>query len=289
MQERVTRDGDVLRINSEAPPPGANIRRRGEQFTAGELLLTQGLRLTPPAIGLLASAGYEEVEASFKPWVTVVRTGGEFIEQGRDTAGRIHSSNEWMLFAALHQELCEVEEEGAYIAGDDETELTNVLRQAAAADVVITTGGVSVGDHDLLAAVLQKMGARIHFHGVAQKPGKPMLFAELDGKPVFCLPGNPRAVMVLYWTYVLPFLRAMQGDPDPGPRTDMLPLATALRCKGDRTEFRAARLQGGSVHPLPDEGSHMLRSLTSADALLVLPPGERELREGDPVEVHLIP
>lgn len=289
MQEHVTLTDVLVRMNDAVPAVGANIRRKGEQFTEGELLLRQGERLDAPAIGLLASAGLEEVEASFKPWVAVVRTGGEFIEQGGDRTGRIHSSNEWMLFAALHKELCEVEEQGAFIARDDDQDIANALQQAIEADVVITTGGVSVGDHDRIADVLRGMGADIRFHGVAQKPGKPMLFALLKGKPVFALPGNPRAVMVLFWEYVLPFLRAMQGDPEPGPRVDHLPLATAVHGKGDRTEFRAARLAGGRVHPLGDEGSHMLRSLTVADALMVLRPGDRELRPGDLVEVHLRP
>jgi len=289
MQEHVVVHADELRLRNGEPAPGANIRHAGEQFTAGELLLRQGERLEAPAIGLLASAGLEEVDASFKPWVSVVRTGDEFIEQGRDSAGRIHSSNEWMLFAALHNELCEVEEEGAIIARDDDAEIMSALCQAAEADVVITTGGVSVGDHDRVAAVLRAMGADILFHGVAQKPGKPMLFALLNGKPVFGLPGNPRAVMVLFWEYVLPFLRAMQGDGAPDLRSERLPLAVPVRAKGERTEFRAAQVRGGRVHPLPDEGSHMLRSLTAADALLVLPPGAVELAAGDLVEIHHLP
>ena len=289
MQERTAQADGRVRLSDSVPAVGANIRRRGEQFTEGELLLRQGERLDAPAIGLLASAGLEEVEASFKPWVSVVRTGGEFIEQGGDRTGRIHSSNEWMLFAALHKELCEVEEQGAFIARDDDQDIANALQQAIEADVVITTGGVSVGDHDRVADVLRSMGADIRFHGVAQKPGKPMLFALLKGKPVFALPGNPRAVMVLFWEYVLPFLRAMQGDPEPGPRVDRLPLAAAVRCKGDRTEFRAVRIAGGLAHPLSDEGSHMLRSLTAADGLMVLNPGDRELRPGELVDVHLRP
>ena len=155
--------------------------------------------------------------------------------------------------------------------------------------MLITTGGVSVGDHDLIRPVLESMGAVIHFHNVAQKPGKPMLFATLNGKPVFGLPGNPRAVMVLYYEFVLPYLRAMQGATDPWPRTDHVPLAQALTAKGDRAEFRAARLQAGKVSLLADEGSHMLRSLIDADALAYLPSNKRTWGEGEPIEVHYLP
>jgi molybdopterin molybdotransferase len=289
MQERCTREGDRIKLTIEAPAAGANIRRRGEQFDTGDRLLRHGDRMNAPAIGLVASAGVEEVEVAFKPWVSIVRTGGEFIQDGLDRTGRIFSSNDAMLMAALLAEGCEVDEEGAYIAEDDDAELANVLEEASEADVIITTGGVSVGDHDRVAAVLTKLGATIHFHGVAQKPGKPMLFATYKDKPVFGLPGNPRAVMVLFWEYVQPFLRASQGASDPWLRSDKVPLAQALVVKGDRAEFRAAKMTGGRVQLLTDEGSHMLRSLVDADALVYIPADKREWKEGATIEVHYLP
>jgi molybdopterin molybdotransferase len=289
MQERCSRDGDRIKLTSGSLNDGANIRRRGEQFDTGDLLLRQGDRMNAPAIGLVASAGVEEVEVAFKPWVSIVRTGGEFIQDGLDRTGRIFSSNDAMLMAALLAEGCEVDQEGAYIAEDDDAELTSVLEEASEADVIITTGGVSVGDHDRVAAVLTTLGATIHFHGVAQKPGKPMLFATYKDKPVFGLPGNPRAVMVLFWEYVLPFLRASQGARDPWLRSDKVPLAQALVVKGDRAEFRAARMSGGRVELLTDEGSHMLRSLVHADALVYIPADRREWEEGATIEVHHLP
>lgn len=289
MQEHAVREASLIQCLHELPMPGANIRRKCEQFTEGELLARTGERLGPASIGIIASGGIEEVEVSFKPWVAVVRTGNEFIEEGSPREGRIFSSNEWMLFAALRKELCEVDDDGAFSAADDDADIGNAIEQASEADVMITTGGVSVGDHDRVRAVLEKMGARIHFHGVAQKPGKPMLFASLNGKPVFGLPGNPRAVMILYWEYVLPFLRAMQGATDPWPRADHVPVAHPVPVKGERAEFRAARVEGGKVTLLADEGSHMLRSLIDADALAYLPSDKRAWNEGEPIEVHYLP
>lgn len=289
MQEHAVRVDGAVVLKGALPALAANIRRKGEQFTEGELLARTGERLDPATIGLIAMGGLEEVEVSFKPWLAVVRTGDEFIEEGSSRAGRIFSSNEWMLFAALRKELCEVDDDGAFIATDDDADIETAMKQAAEADVIITTGGVSVGDHDRIEAVLRKMGAEIHFHGVSQKPGKPMLFATLNGKPVFGLPGNPRAVMVLYWEYVLPFLRAMQGATDPWPRMDRVPLAHTVEVKGDRAEFRAVRIQGGRVHLLADEGSHMLRSLIDADALAYLPTDKRAWKEGEQMEVHYLP
>ena len=289
MQEHAIREASHIQCRNGLPPLGANIRRQGEQFTEGELLARTGERLDPAFIGLIASGGYEELEVSFKPWVAVVRTGNEFIEEGSPRDGRIFSSNEWMLFAALRKELCEVDDDGAFVANDEDGDIENAIKQAGAADVIITTGGVSVGDHDRVRAVLEKMGAEIHFHGVAQKPGKPMLFATLNGRPVFGLPGNPRAVMVLYWEYVLPFLRAMQGANDPWSRAEHVPLGNTLTVKGDRAEFRAARVEGGKVRLLADEGSHMLRSLIDADALAYLPAHKRSWTEDELMEVHYLP
>ncbi len=134
-----------------------------------------------------------------------------------------------------------------------------------------------------------ELGADMHFHGVAQKPGKPMLFATLNGTPVFALPGNPRAVMVLFWEYVLPFLRAVQGAREPALRSEPLPLVHAVNVKGERAEFRAAQVKGGTVALLADEGSHMLRSLALADAIAFLPAGRKSWAQGERIEVHYLP
>ena len=172
---------------------------------------------------------------------------------------------------------------------DDRDALITAWRQAAQDhDLIISTGGVSVGDHDLVRPSLEAVGAEIIVHGVMQKPGRPMLFAKLDGTPVFGLPGNPRAVMVLFWEYVLPVLRAMQGALEPWTRTEHLPLEHELKVKGDREEFRAALVANGKVELLTDEGSHMLRSLLEANALAFSPANLRELGKGELIEVHYI-
>lgn len=289
MQEHCTVDGDTIGYSGAPPPVGTNIRRKAESVRAGELLLRKGTRMGPASIGLLTSVGVQQVEVFAKPDVGVVRTGSEFMDEGVPQAGRIFSSNEWMLAAALDAEGIFVES-GLITVGDNAADLSDAITAALEdTDVLITTGGASVGDHDLVEPVLRKLGAEIHFHGVAQKPGKPMLFATVMGKPVFALPGNPRAVMVLYWEYVLPFLHAMQGSTEPWLRSDRLPIAHALSVKGERAEFRAAQVKGGKVTLLADEGSHMLRTLVDADALAFIPAAVRVLGAGDPVEVHYLP
>jgi molybdopterin molybdotransferase len=288
-QEHCTERDGVMHWTGGPFAQGANIRRKAESVQQGDLLLAKGMVLHAAGVGLLASCGLAEVTVHTPPRVSVVRSGGEFIEPSEPSEGRIHSSNEHMLLAATRQAGCVVA--GAPLLADDVVDdVRNALLSATRqGDVVITTGGVSVGDHDLLLPALKDLGATIHFHGVAQKPGKPMLFATLNGVPVFALPGNPRAVMVLFWEYVLPFLRAMQGAADPWPRTELLPIAAAITVKGVRTEFRAARVREGHVHLLADEGSHMLRTLVLADAIAYLPPDVRTLLPGDAVEIHYLP
>lgn len=285
MQEFVQRDGDRITHTDAKLKPRGNVRKQGEQVRIGDRLLASGACFDAAAIGLLASCGIRSVDVHRRPRAAVIVTGDEF---SADTApGRIFSSNDAMLLAALDQQGFEAELFHA-------TDVAGALRVAfekatATADLVITTGGASVGDHDLVKPVLEGMGAAILFHGVAQKPGKPMLFAMLGEKPIIALPGNPRAVLILFWEYVLPFLRTMQGARDLWLRTEHLPITHAVTLKGDRAEFRAAQVKDGRVTLLADEGSHMLRSLVYADALAYFPATMRHVNTNDPVEVHHIP
>ncbi len=285
MQEYVDRTGDRITHRDQALRMGGNVRRRGEQLKTGTTLFGPGHRLGPAAIGLLASVGVGRVEVVSLPRVAIVRTGGEFMDQGGLVPGRIFSSNEVMLSSALFQSgmgppsLLRT-------APDEDTALREALQEAIVNEVVITTGGVSVGDHDRVRAVLEAMGAEVLFHGVRQKPGKPLLVARLGGSWIFGAPGNPRAVLVCWHLYVLPFLRALSGDADAWS-TGSLPLAEPAHIKGDRTEFRAAMIRDGHVHLLADQGSHMLSSLHQAHALAQLPSGIWPV--GTPVEVHYLP
>ena len=285
MQEDVLRIGDQAQVEKPIAS-GSHIRRKGEQLRTGGRVIDAGIRLGAPAMGLLASVGVEQVAVAALPRVVMVITGNEFATTRPPEVGMIFNSNDVMLTAALARDGYPAV---VFRADDDRVALREVLRSAASsAEVVITTGGASVGDHDLLAPVLADLGAQIHFHRVAQKPGKPMLFATLGNARIFGLPGNPRAVMVLYWEYVLPFLRAMQGAAHPGPLCERMPLAHNVEAKGQRTEFRAAKVQHGRATLLADEGSHMLRSLMDANALACLPATKQLLVAGDLVDIHWI-
>lgn len=289
MQEFVQERDGVITHQDTKLGPGGNVRRKGEQLRAGDELLGAGSCLDPASVGLLATAGVHGVVVHERPTVSIVRTGGEFADPRAPEPGRIFSSNELMLAAALAREGIGTAQR-VHAPRDDRDELRGVLMAAVeVSDVVISTGGVSVGEHDLVSGVLKDLGAAIHVHGVRQKPGKPMLFATLGRTAIFGLPGNPRAVLVAWHLYVRPFLRAMQGDPRPWPASERLPLATGLRWKGGRTGFRAGTIRGGQVHPLPDEGSHMLLGMTAAEVLVELPAELGELPAAADVTVHYLP
>ncbi|MEZ4756371.1 MAG: molybdopterin molybdotransferase MoeA [Flavobacteriales bacterium] len=288
MQEFVQRTGDTIRHSDDRLRPGGNVRRRGEQVRVGDVLLQRGERITAAHVGLMASVGVERVPVHIRPRVALVRTGGEFREAGASTVGRIFSSNEQLLEAALRAEGHAVHRP-PFLVRDERAALREAFSLAIhQSDLVISTGGVSVGEHDLVADVLCELGVELLFHGVRQKPGKPMLAARHGSTMVLALPGNPRAVLVAWHAYVLPVLAAMQGARDPWPRSELLPLAAPLQWKGGRVDLRAGQVRSGQVHLLADEGSHMLLGMCSADVLVELPDSGGELNAGAPVKVHYL-
>jgi molybdopterin molybdotransferase len=287
MQEFVKRDGKCIGHSDNKLRQGSNVRLLGEQVVQGQEVMTAGKRLCPQAIGLLLSVGVRDVKCHRLPRIAVVVTGNEFTDTAGPGPGRIFSSNGEMLQAALHKEglSCTL-----LHAPDDEMILRDTLRNVLEDhDMVITTGGVSVGDLDLVRPALEQLDIRIIFHGVAQKPGKPMLLGRRGDALVIGLPGNPRAVLILFWEFVLPAIRAMQGAGAPWLRIDRLPIAEGVLLKGDRAEFRAAQVNKGEVKLLADQGSHMLASLLTADALVYFPSSIRTVSQAEDVEVHYLP
>ncbi|MCB0772057.1 MAG: molybdopterin molybdotransferase MoeA [Flavobacteriales bacterium] len=286
MQELAQRHDDSINHTDAKLKKGGNVRLKGEQLRAGEVAVEAGTRLGAAAIGLLASVGVRDVKVAARPRVALLVSGNEFAEGTLPQPGKIFGSNGVMLLSAL--QALGIQAELAVVPDDRPALIAAWRRLAADHDAILSTGGVSVGDYDLIPATLQELGASIHLHGVMQKPGKPLLYGRLGRCAVFGLPGNPRAVMVLFGEYVAPWLRAVQGAAAPGPETDLLPLAHAVRIKGNRAEFRAARVLHGRVELLPDEGSHMLRSLAGANAIAFIPADQRELAGGQLVEVHYL-
>jgi molybdopterin molybdotransferase len=295
MQEQcVESDGTVL--VKARPAPGESIRMVGEEFRQGDELIPGGVRATPPIVGMLATLGYQAFPVHRRPKVSLVVTGNELATPGdRLGPGRIYDANTSALGAALVAH--GVADYSAFQARDELSALQAVLNQALAGfDLVLTVGGVSVGESDLVREALGACGALERFWRVAIKPGKPLYFAtrQVDGSTqlVFGLPGNPVSALVVYHQLVVPALRRMMGERDVRPLPLRAVLAADLRKVDARLEFvrAAVKMQDGRlvVHPTPRQGSHMLSGLAPANGLIHFPAHMGHLASGTVVDVDML-
>jgi molybdopterin molybdotransferase len=266
---------------------GANIRPRGGDIGAGEPVAVPGSVLTPARLGALAAAGIPEVRCARRPNAAVVPTGTELRRPGEPlAAGEIYEANGLILSAQLKAAGADVDLMPA--VGDDEAAHRAALEHALEADLVVTSGGVSVGPHDLVRRVEAELGVEEVFWRVAVRPGKPVAFGVRDGTLVFGLPGNPVSALVGFELFVRPAIRALQGVPEPLPRYDRGRLGAARRRNRQRDELLRARIRrstGGAVlEPLGGQESHMIARSATADALVLIPRGDGEIAEGEPVD-----
>ncbi len=291
VQEDVAREGDALVLTGDGPPrQGAHIRRAGLDFGAGEALLAAGTRLMAPQIGLVAAAGHAAVRVHRRPRVALLATGDELVLPGAATGtDQIVSSNGVML-AALLGDCADVHDAG--IARDDAGALRAAVEACADADVLVTIGGASVGDHDLVKPVLETMGARFDFWKVAMRPGKPVMRGRLGGQHVIGLPGNPVSAFVTALLFVKPLLHRLGGAPAALPMLHPARLDGTLPANGNRQDYmRAVAVRdraGWRVTALPTQDSSMLRTLASANALLVREVGAPAVDHDGPVSFLLL-
>lgn len=289
IQENVRRQGERVQILT-VPAAQANVRAAGEECVAGARLLERGTRLDARALSLAASAGRAELRVRARRRVAIVTTGDELAVPGQPLApGQIYDSNATLLHALVHE--ADAHPLPPSAAADDPQRLLHVLRRAAAAaDLVLTTGGASVGEHDHLPRLLAEHGS-VHFWKVRVKPGMPALFGELAGKPVLALPGNPVSVFVIFRLLAIAALHALHGTVPADPVRWHARLSTPLRKTHARTEYvrgvHRIDAQGQIwVRPLLGQDSHRIVSLRHASVLLVLPEGEIDLAPGDRVAVE---
>ncbi|MBS4751835.1 molybdopterin molybdotransferase MoeA [Nocardioides sp. zg-ZUI104] len=272
-----TTDTDPVRILRTAAP-GRHIRRGGEDVAAGEVAIAAGTRVGPAQLGLLASVGVDRVAVRRRPRLAVISTGAELV------TGAVPDSNTATLLAAGRAAGAEVAAFGPVV--DEPAAFADRLAVAAgAADLVVTTGGVSAGDRDVVKAALREAPG-FWFGGVAMKPGRPQGFGSLDvdGRrvPVITLPGTPIAAYASFLLYAVPAIAALAGTPRE-PRTAELGVDVA---GGDRTVLLPATYDGaGRIVPLPGHAGHSQRLLAAAEALLVVPPTDRLVPAGTVVEV----
>jgi molybdopterin molybdotransferase len=278
--ERVVEEGEA--IVAETVDGGDHIRSRGGDVRRGDVVLPAGARLGPPQLGALAAVGIRDVACARRPRVTILATGTELVQPGAELGpGQIYESNGTLLAAQARSAGADATVLERVL--DDEAETRAALAAALDADVVLTSGGVSVGAHDLVRALLPELGVEQVFWGVAVRPGKPLFFGVRGATLVFGLPGNPVSTLVGFELFVRPALAALQGAA-PGP--DWLPgtVAGALRRNAARDDLvRAVARDDGSLEPLAGQESHMIVRAAAANALVLVPRGDGELRPGDHV------
>jgi len=277
-----TRGGEGT-VDVEQVARGENVRPRGGDTAAGDTVVPAGATCGPAQLGALAAVGLERVRCARRPRVAVLATGSELRLPGEPLGpGEIYESNTVMLAAQVRRAGAEVEVHGA--VADDADATRAALERGLDADVLLTSGGVSVGEHDLVRGLLAELGVVEVFWRVAVKPGKPVAFSTRGSTLVFGLPGNPVSSFVGFELFVRPALAALQGASDPRPAFLPARLGAALPRNAARDELVRARIgDGGIVQPLTGQESHMIARAAHANALVLVPRGDGELAAGSAV------
>ncbi|ELI5430073.1 bifunctional molybdopterin-guanine dinucleotide biosynthesis adaptor protein MobB/molybdopterin molybdotransferase MoeA [Vibrio parahaemolyticus] len=289
MREQASQEGDKVTFNGAHIKAGQNVRQAGEDLTIGSDVFTAGTRLASPEMGMIASLGFGEANVFRKLKVAVFSTGDEVQAPGTEQkANSIYDSNRFTIMGMLEKLGCEILDFG--ILEDNEQLMIEALENASAqADVVMTSGGVSVGDADYIKLALDKLG-QIDFWRINMRPGRPLAFGQINNKPFFGLPGNPVAVMVSFINFVEPALRKMQGEQGWKPLKVNAIATENLRSRQGRTEFSrgiyelddTSRL---TVRTTGKQGSGILRSMSEANCLIEISPAIDTVKAGESVTI----
>jgi len=284
--ELVEDAGDSIEVR-DAVAAGANVRERGSDVRTGDVVLEPGTHLGPAQVGALAAAGVHEVQCTKRPRVGVLVTGSELRQPGQELApGEIYESNGLLLATALQLGGAVPAQLG--VVGDDADELERAMERALLGfDMLVTSGGASVGPHDLVRETQAGLRVEEIFWGVSVKPGKPVAFGVRRDHLVFNLPGNPVSVLVTFELFVRPAVNALLGLPEPKPAFRLGVLGSATRQNAERDQFIRARSrrEGDDVvlEPISGQESHMIARAGRADTLIEVEAGDGELSAGSPV------
>jgi molybdopterin molybdotransferase len=285
VQEEARRDGETLRLDGEGPPHrGRNVRRRGLDFAEGDVLIEQGQRLTPARLAVAATGGVARIAVARPVRVALAATGDELVEPGTPSDA-LPESNRLLLRALLAGSGVEIVDLG--ILPDRLDRLTAAFA-AVDADVLVTTGGASVGDHDLVRPALLAAGTALDFWRIALRPGKPMLAGRRGDMAVVGLPGNPVSAFVTALLFVRPLVAHLSGATDPFPPVSRALLGEDLPANNERTDYLRAELRDGRAFASTIQDSSMLRTLARSTCLIVRDPHAPAARAGDSAEILMI-
>jgi molybdopterin molybdotransferase len=286
MQEDVAREGDTIVVNEDIDP-GEFIRRRGCDLSEGQKILGQGERLSSTILALLAAQGLDQVAIGGEVEAAIISTGDELIAPGgKLEPGQIYESNSALLAALLWR--CGAKLQSSEHCRDHRETLLEAIRRASKSHVLIVSGGVSVGEHDLVQSILRELGAKIDIWRVAIKPGKPFLFARIGECAVFGLPGNPVSAFVTFLRLVRPAILKLMGasEANLGLRQVPAKVSVDLSNNGDRVHYLRGKLERGEFSPVGRQESHALFGLSQANALLRMAAGAK-MEKGTLVNVEI--
>jgi molybdopterin molybdotransferase len=265
-----------------------NIRYQGEQIKTNELALPKGHQLNPASIGFLANLGVTEVMVYRQPIVHILTTGNELVPPGEMLkSGQIYESNSQMLYAALQK--MGITNIAIQTIPDDYQATVNHIREAIQnADLVLISGGISVGDYDFVKEALAENNVKELFYKVNQKPGKPLYIGQTDSTIVAALPGNPAAALTCFYIYVQPMINALAGKGFVGLQESKAQIDRDIQIKGNRAQFLKAYAENEVVSPLDGQSSAMLKSYALANALIYIPENRTAIQKGDSVVIYQI-
>lgn len=287
MQEKVVAEKGILTIQDDQLQTGANVRPKGSEIKVGELALPSGTLLAPAAIGFLAGIGVTEVMVYPSPVVTIIITGNELQTPGQPLQyGQVYDANSFALSAVLQQYGIQQIE---VISVPDEIErLNEALSQALQkSDLVLLTGGVSVGDYDFVTRSAKHCGINTQFHKLKQRPGKPLFFGTKGRQMIFGLPGNPSSVLTCFYMYVLPVIMGMKKT-GTGLIQQQVPLSQSYHKTTQLTHFLKGRYDGQTAAPLGAQESYRMRSFAGANCLIEIEEKAERVEQGSLVTIHLL-
>lgn len=285
VQEDVAREGEQISLTGDGPPaPGAHIRRAGHDFATGAVLADAGSRIDARLIALAAMAGHGVLNVHSRPRVAIISTGDELVPPGDPLPSPAHipASNGVMLASMLSA--LPVDLIVPPLLPDDRNIIAGALMEHGEADIIVTTGGASVGDHDLIHPALTDGGGTVDFWRIAMRPGKPVMVGTLGGAIVLGLPGNPVSAYVTALLLLLPLVRKLLGCQSLMPSIEQGIAGVPFPANGTRQDFVRARFEGGALHRIGNQDSGALWALHAADALVVRAPHAPEAAIGAPID-----
>jgi molybdopterin molybdotransferase len=288
MQEKVQIENGELKIEDEILQQGNSVRLKGSEIKAGELALQKGNILSPAAIGFLAGIGITEIKVYRNPSISIIITGNELQQPGQPLQhGQVYESNSFALKAGLQQ--LHINGVQVLYATDKPEVVTETLKKSLEqSDVVLLTGGISVGDYDFVLQAATECGVEKLFHKIKQRPGKPLYFGKKQNKLVFGLPGNPSSVLTCFYQYVIPALEKLSKRKI-GLQTFQVPLERSFKKAAGLTHFLKGFYNGKTAVPLDAQESFRLSSFAKANCLIQVDEDTTALKEGELVDVYLLP